>query len=547
MKISFLGAARTVTGSCYVVDCELARFAIDCGLHQGNRAIELRNWDENNIYLPESLDFILLTHAHIDHSGLLPRFVAQGFGGPVYATAPTKDLLGIMLEDSARIQETEAKWRSTKKLRAGDPPVEPLYTVEEAQQALAQLQIQEYNQTFEPKPGIRVVYRDAGHILGSAFIEVWIKESGQEQKLVFSGDLGRPNQLLVPNPQTVETADFLFLESTYGGRNHKNETQSRDELAQAVDYSYRRGEKVIIPAFAVERTQELLYSFYLLRQEGRLPADMPVYVDSPLAIKATEIFRRHWDYYDHKTKELVKQGENPLDLPNLRFTLTTDESRAINTSSKPAVVIAGSGMANAGRIKHHLRHNIWKPGASIVFVGFQAVGTPGRRIVEGARSVRLLGDELSVKARIFTIGGFSGHAGQTQILDWLSHFRNPNLQVYLVHGEHSGQKVLAELIREKFDLTVHIPDYLDEYLLEKDGRFELTVRPTLAAPRIDWEYLLEETSTKLTQVQDRVSYLKQMGQTNQVEIRGDILDINAKFTSILSELLFEQKQHNHQE
>jgi metallo-beta-lactamase family protein len=511
-------------------------------MHQGNRVIEMRNWDENGMYRPESLDFILLTHAHIDHSGLLPRLVAQGFKGQVYTTSPTKDLLGIMLEDSARIQETEAQWRSTKKLRVGDPPVKPLYTVEDAQKALRQLKTEEYNQVFEPAPGIRVKFNDAGHILGSAFIELWVKEGDEETKLVFSGDLGRPNQLLVRDAQTVETADFLFLESTYGSRNHKNETQSREELAEAIKYSYERGEKVIIPAFAVERTQELLYTFYLLRKEGRLPADMPIYVDSPLAIKATEIFRRHWDYYDQQTKDLVKNGENPLELPNLRYTLTADESRAINVSQGPAIVIAGSGMANAGRIKHHLRHNIWKSGASIVFVGFQAEGTPGRRIVDGAKTIRILGEELTVKAKVFTIGGFSGHAGQTQILDWLSHFRNPDVQVYLVHGEHSGQKILAGLIREKFNLNVHIPDYLDECLLEKGGRFELTARPSLAAPRIDWEYLLQETAGKLAQVQERVDFIQRMGLTNQVEIRGSLLAINSRFTSILSELMFEQKQ-----
>jgi metallo-beta-lactamase family protein len=420
--------------------------------------------------------------------------------------------------------------------------VEPLYTVEQAYDALKLLTIKEYNEDFEPAPGVRVTFNDAGHILGSAFIELWITEGEEETKLVFSGDLGRPGQLLVRNPQTVESADFLFLESTYGSRNHKNESQSREELAEAIAYSYERGEKVIIPAFAVERTQELLYSFYLLRQEGKLPEDMPVFVDSPLAIKATEIFLRHWDYYDQETKQLVKNGENPLKLPNLRFTLTVEESRAINSSGGPAIVIAGSGMANAGRIKHHLRHNIWKSGASIVFVGFQAEGTPGRRIVDGAQTIRILGEELSVKARVFTIGGFSAHAGQTQILDWLSHVRNPEVQVYLVHGEHSGQKVLAELIREKYHFSVHIPDYLDECLLEKGGRFELTARPSLAAPHIDWEYLLEETEDKLSKVRERVEFIQRMGFSNQVEIRGNLLDINSRFTSILSELMFEQKQ-----
>ncbi len=542
MKITFLGAARTVTGSCYVLECEHSRFAIDCGMHQGNRDIEMRNWDENEVYQPEALDFILLTHAHIDHSGLLPRLVAKGFAGPVYMTAPTRELVEIMLEDSARIQETEAQWRSTKKMRAGDLPVEPLYTVEDAQKAFSRMVVQEYNQSFSPKPGIRVVFNDAGHILGSAFIELWVKEGDKETKLVFSGDLGRPDQLLVRDAQTVETADFLFLESTYGARNHKNEAESRDELASAIKYSYERGEKVIIPAFAVERTQELLYSFYLLHKDGRLPADMPVFVDSPLAIKATEIFRRNWDYYDQQTKELIKKGENPLELPNLRYTLTAEESRSINVSQGPAIVIAGSGMANAGRIKHHIRHNIWKPGASIVFVGFQAEGTPGRRIVDGAQTVRILGEELSIKAKVFTIGGFSAHAGQQQILDWLSHFRSPGMSVYLVHGEHTGQKVLADLIRDKFNLTVHVPDYMDDCLLEKGGRFELTAHPSLAAPRIDWDYLLEETAAKLSQVQERVDYLKRMGLTNQVEIRGNLVAINSRFTTILSELIFEQKQ-----
>lgn len=541
MKISFLGAARTVTGSCYVLECEQGRFAIDCGMHQGTREIEVRNWDETGMYRPETLDFILLTHAHIDHSGLLPRLVKQGFKGPVYTTAPTKDLVSILLEDSAHIQEMDAKWRSTKKQRAGDPPVNPLYTVDDAKKAVLQLTAREYQTSFEPKPGIRVVFNDAGHILGSAFIELWITENGKETKLVFSGDLGRPNQLLVNDPQVVETADFLFLESTYGSRNHKNESQSRDELAEAIQYSYRAGQKVIIPAFAVERTQELLYSLYLLNKEGKLPADMPVYVDSPLAIKATEIFRNHWAFYDQTAKALVAQGESPLELPNLRYTLSAEESRAINTSAGAAIVISASGMANAGRIKHHLRHNIWKKGASVVFVGFQAEGTPGRRIVDGAKTIRILGEELAVQAKIFTIGGFSGHAGQQQILDWLGHFKSRQAQIYLVHGEYSGQRVLADLIREKFGMEVHIPDYLDECLLEKDGRFELTSRPSLAVPRIDWDYLLEETAGKLSQVQERVEYLRRMGQTNQVEIRGNLLDINSRFTAILSELMFEQK------
>ncbi|HCU69825.1 MAG TPA: MBL fold hydrolase [Desulfomicrobium sp.] len=536
MKITFLGAARTVTGSCYVLECEHARFAIDCGMHQGNRIIEARNWDESGMYRPEALDFILLTHAHIDHSGLLPRLAAKGFKGRVHTTAPTRDLLTIMLEDSARIQETDAQWRSTKKLRAGDPPVEPLYTVEQAQKALKQLKIEEYNTAFEPAPGIRVVYNDAGHILGSAFIELWIKEGEEETKLVFSGDLGRPNQLLVRNPETVEHADFLFLESTYGSRNHKNEAQSRQELAEAIAYSYERGEKVIIPAFAVERTQELLYSFYLLRKEGKLPEDLPVYVDSPLAIKATEIFRRHPEYLDLQTRELLDRGEDPLALPNLRYTQTSEQSRAINDLDGPAVVISASGMCNAGRIKHHLRHNLWRPGASIVFVGYQAMGTPGRRIVDGASMIRIFGEDVTVSAKIYTIGGFSSHAGQSQILQWLDHLKDGTMEVFLIHGEEKALATLAGIIREKYRLSVRVPDYLDEYTLRPGVEPKVAADPEKAWPRIDWPFLLDDTEGKFAVLRKRLDALSTKPWTDQTDLRQRLLEVNRHLTEMLSEI-----------
>lgn len=535
MRVSFLGAARTVTGSCSVLEAEGLRFAVDCGLHQGNRAMELRNWDEGNVYRPQELDFVLLTHAHVDHCGLLPRLVRRGFAGPVYTTAPSRDLVEILLEDSAHIQEMEARWRSTKKQRSGGLPEEPLYTVEDAQAAVRLLRTVGYGEAFSPAPGVRVVFRDAGHILGSALLEIWVQDQGREAKLVFSGDLGRTNQLLVPDPWTIDEADFLFLESTYGNRDHKNEATSRDELAEAIAYSYRHGQKVLIPSFAVERTQEVLYSLHLLAKEGRLPADMPVFLDSPLAIKATAIYRKHTRFYDADAQAILAAGEDPLAVPGLRLAQSVEESRAINDHRGPAIVIAGSGMANAGRIKHHLRHNIWRPGASVVFVGFQAQGTPGRRIVDGAQTIRILGEELAVRARVFTIGGFSGHAGRSQLLDWLGHFRTRGMRVYLVHGEYTAQQDLARVIAERFGYAVHIPDYLDECTLEPGGAFQLTSRHDLA-PRIDWEFLLEEVQGKLVQVQDRVRLLERLEATNQVEIRGSLLDINSKLLEILSEL-----------
>ncbi len=535
MHVTFLGAARTVAGSCYVVQSEGLRFAVDCGLHQGNRAIELRNWDEGNVYRPQEIDFILLTHAHVDHCGLLPRLVRRGFAGPVYTTAPSRDLVEILLEDSAHIQEMEARWRSMKKQRSGGLPEPPLYTVEDAQAAVRQLRVVAYGEEFSPAPRVRVVFRDAGHILGSAFLEIWVQEGPRETKLVFSGDLGRTNQLLVPDPWVIDAADFLFLESTYGNRDHKNEATSRDELAEAIQYSYRHGEKVIIPSFAVERTQELLYSLYLLAKEGRLPADMPVFLDSPLAIKATKIYREHTRFYDADAQAILAAGEDPLAVPGLRLAQSVEESRAINEYRGPAIVIAGSGMANAGRIKHHLRHNIWRPGAAVVFVGFQAQGTPGRRIVDGAQTIRLLGENLAVRARVFTIGGFSGHAGRSQLLQWLGHFRSRQMEVYLIHGEYSAQQELAQVISERFGYAVHIPDYLDECTLEVGGAFQLTSRQKLA-PRIDWEFLLDEVQGKLGQVHERIRYLEQLEATSQVEIRGSILDIHSKLLEILSEL-----------
>ena len=499
MKIKCMGAARTVTGSCFVIETGKSRFAIDCGMHQGSAEIEKRNWDLS-AYRPEEIDFFLMTHAHIDHSGLLPRMVRERFRGRIYATPPTRDLLEIMLLDSAHIQEMEAQWKSRKRLRFGGNRVEPLYTTEDAVGTLPLFEVVGYRIPFDPAPGIRVVFQDAGHILGSSLLEVWIEEEGVRRKIVFSGDIGRSSQLMVEDPSIVEKADVLFLESTYGNRDHKDETQSLNELAEAISYSYGRGEKVVIPAFAVERTQEIIYSLYLLSKQGRLPADMPVFVDSPLATKATEIFRNHPDYFDRETRKLLAAGEDPLSLPQLRFTTSTQESMAINELRGPAVVISASGMADAGRIKHHLRHNLWREGASIVFVGFQAQGTTGRKIVDGAKVIRIFNEDIAVKAKVYTINGFSAHAGRSQILEWVSAFRSPGMQVFLVHGEYSAQESLAAELRERFGFSVEIPDYLEEWTLG-DGRVEGRATAPKKPDRFDWD-------RTLAAVEEQLAYLR---------------------------------------
>jgi metallo-beta-lactamase family protein len=535
MKIKFMGAARTVTGSCYILEVSGHRFAVDCGMHQGNAEIEKRNGDVD-IYGPNEIEFFLITHTHIDHSGLLPRLVHEGFRGPVYATQPTVDLLKILLLDSAHIQEMEAQWKSRKRLRYGEKNIGPLYTKRDAEATFPLLKAVSYDEIFEPLPGVKVNFRDAGHILGASLIEILTEENDQPVKLVFSGDIGRPAQLLMEDPSVVDSADFLFLESTYGNRNHKDEDDSLNELAEAIAYSYGNKEKVIMPAFAVERTQEMMYSLYLLSKDGRLPPDMPIYLDSPLAIQATEIFRHHTAYLDEETRQLINKGEDPLYLSQMHFTPTTEESMAINTQSGPAIVISASGMANAGRIKHHLRHNLWREGASIVFVGFQAQGTTGRKIVDGAKKVRLFGEDVAVKAKLFTINGFSAHAGQDQLLEWLSHFQKRDMQVFLVHGEFPAQQVLADLIRERFGFKVLIPEYLEETTLKTGEVVRRVEYPEKAAPRIDWGYILEDLDAKLSQIKARRMQMESKPWVEQTEIRDRLLDLNRSLMEINSEI-----------
>jgi len=535
MKVKFMGAARTVTGSCFIMETGGHRFAIDCGMHQGNGEIERRNWD-TKIYDAAKIECILMTHAHIDHAGLLPRIVKEGFRGAIYATPPTLDLLKILLLDSAHIQEMEALWKTRKHLRHGGNDVEPLYTRKDAEDVTRYFKAVEYDQPVTPFADLTVTFRDAGHILGASILELGVRENGKLSKLVFSGDVGRPAQLIIKDPTVIESADYLFMESTYGNRDHKNETDSLNELAEAIACSYRHGEKVIIPSFAVERTQELLYCLHLLDGDGRLPKDMPVYVDSPLATQATEIFRKYADYFDEEAKGLLKKGEDPLTFPQLHFTRSTEESMKINTSPGPAVVVSASGMANAGRIRHHLRHNLWREGASVVFVGFQAQGTTGRRIVDGAKMIKIFNEEVAVKAHIFTINGFSAHAGQSQLMEWLGHFRSQSLQVFLIHGEYSAQQTLAGLIHERYGFPVTIPDYLEEITLKPGEAIERVAAPEETAKRIDWNFIMLEMGNRLQQLRERQARIEEKGWAEQSEVRERILELNRRLTALISDL-----------
>jgi metallo-beta-lactamase family protein len=465
VKVTCLGAAGTVTGSNFLVETTAGRkFLVDCGMFQGGKKMELRNWREWD-FDPGQISALFLTHAHIDHSGRIPKLVRDGFKGRILTTGPTVQLCEIMLLDAAHIQETEAQWQSRKNRRRAKAEISPLYTMEDAQESLKLLVPIEAEEIVEVEDGVRVRFRNAGHILGSSIVELWIKEDDRDIKIVFSGDLGRSGQLILKDPAEIFTADYVFVESTYGNRLHRSAQESRDELLGAITRAHTNQEKVIIPAFAVERTQEILYLLREFHRQGSLP-DMPVYIDSPLAIKATEIFKKNMKHYDEDTMDMVNSGHDPFELPGLRYSESTSESIAINERRGPAIVIAGNGMCSAGRIKHHLKHNLWREGASIVIVGYQANGSTGRKIVEGAASVRIFGEDVAVRAKVFTIGGFSAHADQGDLLKWVGNFTESGPRVFVVHGEPDVSGEFARLVTERTGLSAHVPGWRERLILK---------------------------------------------------------------------------------
>ena len=537
MKITFLGAAQTVTGSCYVIETASTRFAVDCGMFQGNSAIEERNFATEN-YRPDALDFILLTHAHIDHSGLLPRMVKKGFQGGIYCTAPTADLAALMLEDSAHIQEMEHEWKSRHDKRRGESDgasSEPLYETDDALATAKLLRRVDFDREISPAADVKVIFHYAGHILGAALLEITVSEAdGKRTRLVFSGDLGRPGALLLPDAEVPDTPDWLFVESTYGDRDHKGEADTLEELAEAISYSYSHGEKVIIPAFAVERTQEILYSLLILKKQNRLPSGMPIFVDSPLASKATQVFMQYAEHL--RTPELSAEDFKDTHDGLVRFTQSAQESQKLNTMEGPAIILSASGMCNAGRIRHHLKHNIWKEGVSIVFVGYQAMGTPGRKLVDGAKTLRLFGEELAVAARIFTINGFSAHAGQSQLLEWIGGMARPGMNIALVHGEPRAQEILAGLIRERFGITPFVPEYLEEAIIEGTAAEVRMPSPSRIKPRVDWNFLAGELEQRAAQVRQRLSHIDDIPWEEQTELRDRLVEIERDLVLFLSRL-----------
>ena len=485
MKITFLGATKMVTGSNFLVEGAGKKFLVDCGMYQGGDRDEMQN-HEPFAYDVNEIDFMLLTHAHIDHSGRIPKLYKEGYRNPVITTKATRDLCSIMLPDSGHIQEQEIEWRNRKRKREGKEPLPPLYTAQDGIDTMEIFKPVNYDEIIEINPNIYVRFNDAGHMLGSAIIEVWVKEDGKETKAVFTGDLGNNDIPLLSSPTMIETADYLVMESTYGGRLHMRNDDKANLFLNIVSETLDKGGTVVIPSFAVGRTQEILYELNNLKdtQEGEdfkkkyaTLMKAPVYVDSPLAISATEIFKENANLFDEETQAVIESGDNPLEFPGLQFTRTADESKALNEKNESSIIISASGMCEVGRIKHHLKHHLWDPNSTILFVGYQAPGTLGRRIVDGEKRVKIFGEEIAVNARIEYIEGYSGHADQEWLMNFVYSFITKPKHIFLVHGEPTGQEILKSKIVDEIGLPVTIPEYGQTYTLDENLTMEQTVAP----------------------------------------------------------------------
>ena len=457
MKLTFIGATHEVTGSCYFLEAAGKRFLVDCGMEQGPD-----QYENQDVPVPMSdVDFALLTHAHIDHSGNFPLAYARGFRGPIYATAATCDLCDIMLRDSAHIQTFEAEWRNRKARRNGQPEFVPAYTMEDALNVIQQFVPCDYHKIVQLADGIKVRFVDAGHLLGSSSIEIWITEDGVEKKIVFSGDVGNLDQPIIKDPTYTATADYVVVESTYGNRVHSTEKIDYvGDFTQILKETFDRGGNVVIPSFAVGRTQELLYFIREIKEKNMLPeyANFEVYLDSPLAIEATKVFSKNkMECFDEDAMKLVNAGINPLVFPGLKIMTTSDDSKMINFIEKPKVIISASGMCDAGRIRHHLKHNLWREECTILFVGYQAVGTLGRRLIEGEKNVKLFGEPIEVRAHIESLHGVSGHADMNGLLKWIEGFQTPLQHVFVVHGEDTVTEEFAQTVEEKFGYPAFAP------------------------------------------------------------------------------------------
>ncbi|MGI6528072.1 MAG: MBL fold metallo-hydrolase RNA specificity domain-containing protein [Caldicoprobacterales bacterium] len=543
-----MGAVKGVTGSCHLIEYGGKRLLLDCGMFQGrDEKLNLQELD----FDPTTIDYLLLSHSHIDHSGRIPLLVKQGFEGTIYCSKATFDLCEIMLLDSAHIQEMEAEWENRKAKRAGKPAVEPLYTKDDANESLDYFYPILYGQIIRVDDHLTIRFNDAGHVLGSSIIEMWIKKDDEVIKIVYSGDLGTKDKPILNDPSIIESADYVIMEATYGNRVHEDARVREETLINIILKTVLRGGTVVIPSFAVGRTQEIIYElnkYYdshlaAFGTTTNLLEKIPVYVDSPLATKATQVFHRNAGVFDEEAKDLLKKGDNPLSFSNLHFVQNAEESKKLNFSDEPKIIISSSGMCEAGRIKHHLKHNLWKRNSSIVFVGYQAEGTLGRRIRDGAKTVKIFGEEIYVNAEVYNVEGFSGHADKNGLMNWLKGFREKPCRLFIVHGEGEAKEDFAREVRSQLGIECIIPEYNEVYeIMGRDAvecapRKRITPDSELSQERIQ-EIILELQKMKdmfehtMGQVEDHISSdsvtLKKYSMINNIllKLKNDMLNLS---------------------
>jgi metallo-beta-lactamase family protein len=523
MKFTFLGAARSVTGSCHLIETNGLKILVDCGMRQGKDAKQELGAGELP-FAARDIDFMLLTHAHIDHSGLIPVLVKEGFTGRVICTSATADLVEIMLVDSGHIQELEAQWKTKKRARTSQPPVAPLYTAEEAKAVAKYITVLDYDKTYDLNDKVRIRFKDAGHLFGSSFIEVFAMEDGKEIKTVFSGDIGNKSKPILNDPSVIESADYIVMESTYGDRNHEDTRPSKDQLRDILTKAIQRGGNIVIPSFAVGRTQDILYEISVLLKEGSVPGldKTPVYLDSPLAIQATQIFKKQYaKYFDEEALEYMKEGVDFFGFKTLHIAQSAEDSKAINDMPYQKIILSASGMCEAGRIKHHLKHNLWRADSTILFVGYQAEGTLGRVILDGEKKVKVFGEPIHVNADIQMIEGFSGHADKDGLIEWVQHFKTHIQKIFLVHGE---EKTMMSFMRDlqALGFDVIAPRLRDTY--------DTHSAALQAAPQAEKPSIVEVIRRTLERVAAAVD--TEIGKDNQQKLlpmEDDLMDFLAKW------------------
>ncbi|NLF36787.1 MAG: MBL fold metallo-hydrolase [Clostridiaceae bacterium] len=505
MKIRFYGSAKEVTGSNMILEAAGKKVMIDCGLFQGSSATKAKNFEELK-YNVNDIDYVLLTHSHIDHSGRIPLLYKKGYRGNIICTKATKDLCDIMLIDSANIQESDTEYKNHKRNRAGLEPLEPLYTIDDANIALKHFIAVQYHDLIKLDDNISVKFTDSGHMLGSSSITIYVTENKKTTIIGFTSDLGKKNTPIINDPEVIEKCDYLIMESTYGNRQHKVKSHPEELMFDIIEETINKGGTVIIPSFSVGRTQEMIYAFnknLAIKKKLSIFDKVPVYIDSPLSTSATEVYKKNTQFFDDEAKQYILSGNNPLDFPNLNFTKSVEDSKFLNRDDSPKIIISSSGMCDAGRIRHHLKHNLYKKKTTVLFVGYQAVGSLGRLLADGAKSVKIFGDTIDVRARIEMIDGFSGHGDMDDLDEYISQIKEKPEKIFLVHGEDDQLYPFAERIKEKFDIDTYIPDSFAYFELEKgDKTHELTHDRVLTKNTYDKLTLLELVTDVKRQVKD---------------------------------------------